>query len=397
VNVTHHPSSEVDCTDGVDEDEDYVTDCVDSDCAAAVNCAPVCPDLVAAFPDEIVGSTVGYPDETDGSCGSLDYYGNPTESGPDVSIAFTAPATGRYGFDLEDVTTDFGAVLYALDGCGGAELACAVAFDARSPSFGLDLVAGQTIDLVVDATNYSNFGNYKLVVFTPNEVETCDDALDDDADGFMDCYDDECVGHPSCVEDCTNDADDDGDDLYDCEDPDCFAAPICSEDCTDGLDNDVDGAIDCEDTTCQLDAGCPEACADGSDDDADGLFDCADPACTGDPACPSTCPAQELIGTLPIEVAGTFIGLTNESAGSCGGGADPDTTWSFTAPADGTYTFDTLDAIRESTGKLYVRDGCDGVELACGYEAVLDLVGGQTVVVFVDEETYSSDYNLNVR
>jgi hypothetical protein len=51
-------------------------------------------------------------------------------------------------------------------------------------------------------------------------------------------------------EDCDNGVDDDGDGLIDCDDPDCVNAPNCREICNDGIDNDGDGLIDGEDPNC---------------------------------------------------------------------------------------------------------------------------------------------------
>jgi hypothetical protein len=58
-----------------------------------------------------------------------------------------------------------------------------------------------------------------------------------------------------------------------------------SEVCNDGVDNNLNGAIDCADSVCQGTPCCPEICDDGLDNDGDTLIDCADPDCSGDPAC----------------------------------------------------------------------------------------------------------------
>jgi len=57
-------------------------------------------------------------------------------------------------------------------------------------------------------------------------------------------------------------------------------------DCQDGLDNDGDGLIDCDDTDCLVHTWCAATqetaainCRDGIDNDADGLIDCDDPSC----------------------------------------------------------------------------------------------------------------------
>jgi hypothetical protein len=79
-------------------------------------------------------------------------------------------------------------------------------------------------------------------------------------------------------------------------------------------------------------------------------------------------------------------------------------TYEFTAPADGTYTFDTVGSLYDTV--LYVLDGCEGAELDCDddsavgtqSEVVLTLTAGQTVIVVVDGfSSNSGDYVLNVQ
>ncbi|PKN47482.1 MAG: hypothetical protein CVU59_02760 [Deltaproteobacteria bacterium HGW-Deltaproteobacteria-17] len=63
----------------------------------------------------------------------------------------------------------------------------------------------------------------------PSEV--CDNLVDDDGDGLIDCDDVDCHADEACrtpAEVCLNLVDDDGDGLTDCFDPDCDAAPGCA-------------------------------------------------------------------------------------------------------------------------------------------------------------------------
>jgi hypothetical protein len=100
-------------------------------------------------------------------------------------------------------------------------------------------------------------------------------------------------------EQCNNGVDDDEDGNIDCEDPDCDGqvggpfGEICEFGteltCNDLFDNDADGPSDCNDIDCHGLANCggvsPEICYNGIDDDLDGLEDCYDPDCDDDPSC----------------------------------------------------------------------------------------------------------------
>ncbi|MDD4995426.1 MAG: hypothetical protein PHW53_03130 [Patescibacteria group bacterium] len=150
----------------------------------------------------------------------------------------------------------------------------------------------------------------------------CQDLLDNDADGLIDCADPDC---PCALEMneplCTDGIDNDGDVLVDCldnqpnlanscwhHDPYCptnealawlwdgssWVQPGGSVTCHDGSDNDYDGVVngaydqspltgrDCFDADCA--PFCteePENCADGFDNNWNGLTDCDDPICAG--------------------------------------------------------------------------------------------------------------------
>lgn len=82
-----------------------------------------------------------------------------------------------------------------------------------------------------------------------NDLEICDDNIDNDGDGLLDAADDDCPN----PEVCDSGADDDGDGAIDCADPDCLTATPCiAEICDDEIDNNGDGLTDCADTV-----GCP--------------------------------------------------------------------------------------------------------------------------------------------
>ncbi|MBU1238957.1 hypothetical protein KKF84_11820 [Myxococcota bacterium] len=133
-------------------------------------------------------------------------------------------------------------------------------------------------------------------------VEICDNGIDDDNDGFIDCDDSQCRSVEACVggEICDNGSDDDGDALVDCDDPDCESNQACQVTnetlCADGIDNDDDGHIDCADQDC-INApecmGAEEICDNGIDDNDNALIDCEEPSCANHPFCAgNTCPEE---------------------------------------------------------------------------------------------------------
>ena len=117
----------------------------------------------------------------------------------------------------------------------------------------------------------------------PGVAEICDDGIDNDCDGDVDCAD----------ADCQVDGDGDGFDAapcgLDCDDGNDLVNPDAAENCTDAIDNNCDGATDCDDADCDGISPCDcvpthskekgPRCSDGIDNDCDGLIDGADPDC----------------------------------------------------------------------------------------------------------------------
>jgi len=132
-------------------------------------------------------------------------------------------------------------------------------------------------------------------------------------------------------------------------------------------------------------------CEDGADNDGDGLTDCDDSDCDGDIAC-IECPAFDLGSAVGVSVVADVPFEQSVMSGSCGGdGAE--STYGWSAPADGRYSFDTVGGYRDTV--LYALDSdCSGVELACSEDIpglgsgrsafAIDLLAGQEIVVVVD-------------
>ena len=122
----------------------------------------------------------------------------------------------------------------------------------------------------------------------PGEAEmVCDDSVDNDCNGFLDCEDFACRGADACP-----------------------TGPVEASNpaCANGVDDDGNGFTDCDDFNCQepqmdlmllVCAGevSNAACSDGTDNDGDGMTDCADPDCSAAEAvvvCDGTSPASPL-------------------------------------------------------------------------------------------------------
>ena len=243
---------------------EYSIDCDDNDPSLQTinrcgNCAPVdndCDDDGVVFPDD---------------CNDFDrfksFYDNCGECGGNGSACETRP---------KDVAVNFPNLPFGSpcdDGCGNT-------VNDRIRENGGCL--GDMSEVIVNCS--AECGNREP---TQNDncccgqliLGRCQDGLDNDNDGLLDCADPDCFSIGPCPEErlnptaengfykCRDGIDNDGDGKADCFDPDCQLQNICHEGmtngayiagrCTDGIDNDGDGMMDCEDSDCYGIDGCP--------------------------------------------------------------------------------------------------------------------------------------------
>lgn len=179
------PGGETECADGLDDDGDGLVDCADPDCDAA----PVCQG-----PVEIC--TNGLDDDGDGLADCAD---------PDCA---SEPACGGAWICAQILTCSQGCGpdLACIDGCKAAGCASAqAAFDGLQQCLIDHCLAecigdpgGPTCQGCM-ATSCSTMVDGCLADACQGPVElACDDGLDDDGDGPVDCADSDCAGDPVC-------------------------------------------------------------------------------------------------------------------------------------------------------------------------------------------------------
>jgi hypothetical protein len=229
-----NPAAAEVCDDGIDNDCDGRADCLDTECASL----PVCVDLscvtelpiVGVGPSILTGTNVDAGDDTAPEC-----VGGNGAGGQDIAVQWTVPVTGQY--TINTIGSDFDTVLYLLDrSCDGESLICnddAFGGSGGGPGGLLSQVtppleAGQNVIIVIDAYGGAD-GDFVLNIALDAD-EICDNGIDDDLNGAIDCLDAACGEVPACQEICDNGIDDNGDDLTDCEDPICDTAIACRPD-----------------------------------------------------------------------------------------------------------------------------------------------------------------------
>ena len=235
------PTTETDCTNGMDDDGDGDTDCDDPDCIADPSCTPaesVCEDTCVGQWGIGIGANNGQCE--DGGIG-------------DNFSALIGATTGfcALGTDCADCGNRIDA-----DGDGHED----------NPASGALMWDCDDSDANVNSSASEVAGN----------------GLDDDCDGTID------NSGSSSETDCSNGVDDDSDGDVDCDDSDCVNDSACSgttgeTDCSDGTDNDADGYVDCQDSDCFNDPSCPTACSTGEEPDCNG--NCAPSTWIGDGEC----------------------------------------------------------------------------------------------------------------
>jgi hypothetical protein len=250
--------------------------------------------------------------------------------------------------------------------------------------------------------------------------EVCNDNIDNDFDGQIDCADANCTNNNACNEigECNDNTDNDNDGQTDCNDSDCANDAACVAACGDGQINQA--TEDCEGTnlngqncqsvgfnagTLSCSAFCTfdtsscvnnELCNNNIDDDNDGLVDCSDPGCAGNVACPSACAALTTAADPSLQ-NGNNTNKSNNTEGSCqsaqvGGGGGAEVAFQVTAARSGTMTLvltsnaDLGVYVQTACGNNATELGCADINFGAGAVETLQVpvTAGQVLFVFVD-------------
>lgn len=357
-----------------------------------------CPDtdLGNTIPQNASGTTVGGDNTESSTCGG--------DFSADTLYEFTAPQAGLYQFDTFGSTLD--TVLYLVAGsCGGAELDCSDDYVTGTTDSRVieGMSAGQTVIVGVDG---NGVGPYELNV----DLVPCpdDNVLGALPQSFSDTT---FAGIDKLHGSCGQNPDDESPDFaY------SFTAPATGGYTFDTLGTFFDTKLYVLDgAACN---GTEIACNDNYQFDqasalsvqlvedqsvvivVDGNTNDNGPFTLNVGALDGACPDEDAGNTVPVMLAGSTAGGDNASAGSCGGLVGNDYSYTFTAPADGTYVFNASDSDFDTV--VYVRDGgCNGEELDCRFGqfgepslAFAALVQDQVVVVTVDGDGAEGDFNL---
>lgn len=151
--------------------------------------------LDSALPASATGSTAGGEDRFgDAPCAMGGGAGV-----PDLAFQWTAPAAGRYEISTEGSSFDT-VLTVRRGGCEGGEiLDCNDDVgSSRQARLSVELEACETILIVVDGFAARENGAVRLSI--SGRESLCDDGIDNDGDGLIDCDDDDCRSR-ECIED----------------------------------------------------------------------------------------------------------------------------------------------------------------------------------------------------
>ena len=192
------------CNNGIDDDGDGAIDCADLDCAGASNCRPCTADInlgaivVGDSPKTAVVDTTTGSDRYHPSCAGA-------STGKDIVVRFTVKDTVGLVLRMTQPTGDHAYGLYKMpkpgDSCDSDDANNCEHLSAppipEASWWPFD--AGEYL-LIFKAMAAGKEGQINLSVsaWAGRGVEICDNGIDDDSDGLVDCDDPDCAIALSC-------------------------------------------------------------------------------------------------------------------------------------------------------------------------------------------------------
>lgn len=214
------------CNNGIDDDDDALVDCKDPDCVDFAGCKvmmcdennpdctlpicasnPKCQNLVC-MPSvtfgtiQATGSSVTRPFDTTGTSDVTATACAPGGAGmvvsrfdlaakADVTLKFTQDSGRDHVFGLFRAGTN--------QPCNANPVTC---FDPKSATSGQTTFSGLDAGgyyLVVQPFSPQGQGKATVTLETPTVVEICNNGVDDNGNGLIDCQEGSCVSAPNCV------------------------------------------------------------------------------------------------------------------------------------------------------------------------------------------------------
>jgi hypothetical protein len=200
------PSTAEICDNGVDDDANGVADCDDPACEDTLDCVEICQESWVLFCGSFDSFSTASPLATNQvdsySCSSWE------ETGPEYAYYFQAPLdqANEVTIDLsyDSALVDLDVFVLEDQGIPCNSESC-VSYGGLGTTF--ETEAGADYWVVVDGYQ-GDAGAYEVFVDCEPvpDAEICDDGVDNDGDGDIDCDDEDCAGANNCAAYCDDNA-----------------------------------------------------------------------------------------------------------------------------------------------------------------------------------------------
>lgn len=187
--------SELDCANGVDDDNDGAIDCSDNECLTSEQCS-VCKPALALACNSAVSLATTLPLSTSmlsgGACSGGD------SAGTEIVMTLTSGMDQPVRVVVHDA--DGPTSLSVMERIGIVPCNPSNCIDFSDWTVLFSATAGTTYDIVVDTPTISptSFG-LTVECGTPTEL-ICNNSDDEDLDGLVDCEDPDCADSPACAD-----------------------------------------------------------------------------------------------------------------------------------------------------------------------------------------------------